>query len=436
MSSKPGPRRHKKPIADRFFVISLLAAQVLIVSHSEVSAETIALSESEAVERAHGVETLNRQYRAGVDAVRADAIEHRRWSNPTVQWTREQPLGAPDTFGEDQLEVHLRLPLSGRHRQTVRAIDIEVDAKRMEAIEQLRQRDQRVRYAFYDLLEAQQQLEVFEAHLDETDELLEWMNLLFESGEASQYELKRLQSEQNAIASEQHQIRARREQRSALLGGLITSPGDELPRVRAEGPLAPASYEHTQSVSESPQLMALQKRQHAAEERSRALRRWWFPDPMLQAGIIRDFTGDSGRYGATIGLAFEIPFVDENRGPRQRQKAEIVKFENQRLLKAHELDARLYGLHAQLEAMVEATADYRDEIIPGARDVLRLTRRAYEGGEASVAEVLDALRTVKRAELRHIELAAKTRAIEVELRGHQEGAEPWREHSLDSTRGE
>jgi cobalt-zinc-cadmium efflux system outer membrane protein len=52
----------------------------------------------------------------------------------------------------------------------------------------------------------------------------------------------------------------------------------------------------------------------------------------------------------------------------------------------------LRGLHRQVERLSTAAADYRTRAVAGSAELLRIAEAAYQGGESTLLELLDAYR--------------------------------------------
>src|SRR5688572_25205897 len=87
----------------------LTAAVILPVS---VAAQTVSITESEALARLAPDSARVRAIRSAIDVARADVLNVGRWPNPRVTFDREAVAGVSETM----LTVMQPLPVTGRRR--------------------------------------------------------------------------------------------------------------------------------------------------------------------------------------------------------------------------------------------------------------------------------------------------------------------------------
>ena len=86
------------------------AAAAILTGLPTAGAQTVSLTEPEAIARLTSDSPRVRAARAGVDIVRADVLDARRWPNPRVSVSREAVAGV----AEHMLTVSQTLPITGR----------------------------------------------------------------------------------------------------------------------------------------------------------------------------------------------------------------------------------------------------------------------------------------------------------------------------------
>src|SRR5688572_20299362 len=131
-----------------FFVCAAFAAVVLPAS---ARAQTVTLTESEALAQLGTASPRVLAARAGVDIVRADILAAARWPNPRVTFNREAVAG----IAEDMLMVSQVLPVTGRRRLDMSAVTARVEATSQRAEDRIRRVRADLRLAFTDLWAAQ-----------------------------------------------------------------------------------------------------------------------------------------------------------------------------------------------------------------------------------------------------------------------------------------
>jgi outer membrane protein, heavy metal efflux system len=166
-----------------------------------------------------------------------------------------------------------------------------------------------------------------------------------------------------------------------LADGIIISDVLTDPHNTADGKITPASSTH-------PRIRAALEAERAAEAQANAERKARIPDVTISVFGDREYEKDT--YGVSLG--FDIPLWD-------RGSARIAEAEADRAQRAAERAAAVLTLERErIAALGDWTASaaeviaLRDQAIPVAEEALRLRTTAFQGGDASLAEVLDARR--------------------------------------------
>lgn len=185
----------------------------------------------------------------------------------------------------------------------------------------------------------------------------------------------------------------------AVVDGITISDALTDPQAAADGKIIPASTTH-------PRIRAALEAERAAEAQASAERQARIPDVTI--GVFGDREYDKDTFGVSLG--FEIPLWDRN-------AARIAEAEADRSQRAAERAVAVLALERErITALGDWTASaaeviaLRDQAIPVAEEALRLRTTSFQGGDASLADVLDARRaalTVQRdlldARRRHAE---------------------------------
>lgn len=167
----------------------------------------------------------------------------------------------------------------------------------------------------------------------------------------------------------------------AVVDGITITDALTDPNAAADGKFSPASTAH-------PHIRAVLEAEHAAEAQANAERQARIPDVTI--GVFGDREYDKDTYGLSLG--FEIPLWDRN-------SARIAEAEADRSQRAAERAVAVLALERErIAALGDWTASaaeviaLRDQAIPVAEEALRLRTTAFQGGDASLADVLDARR--------------------------------------------
>lgn len=156
------------------------------------------------------------------------------------------------------------------------------------------------------------------------------------------------------------------------------------------------------ALAQRPELRALRARVAAREQSVALARREYFPDFTLSGAYDRFW--QEKPLQPVLGLAVNVPLalgrrsgaLEEAHAELARARAETQRAEDQvRLAVASGVD-RLREAHHLIELS-------RERMLPVARDRIAASRAAFEGGQGSFLELIDAERRLRSAELQYEE---------------------------------
>ena len=150
----------------RVVIRATLAAFLLPWS---ASAQTLSLSELEALARLSPESARVRAIRASIDVARADVLAAQRWPNPRLTVDRESVAGVTEYL----TMVAQPLPITGRRGLDAQAASLLVDASSSRADDAVRRARADLRIAFAQLVSAQTRERELAAAHDRLKELAE-----------------------------------------------------------------------------------------------------------------------------------------------------------------------------------------------------------------------------------------------------------------------
>jgi cobalt-zinc-cadmium efflux system outer membrane protein len=157
-------------------------------------------------------------------------------------------------------------------------------------------------------------------------------------------------------------------------------------------------------TAQHPALHGFEADARASALEARAARRRWVPELELFAGYrAATAAGDTG-HGIALSLSVPLTFFDHGQGEAalaSAQQAHAIAEEDQL---RRRYAARLQAADAQLAALSKGVAEL-EVVRAEATTLLDKTRQLYAAGEASLTELLDAIRVAEEAQLAVIDLA-------------------------------
>jgi cobalt-zinc-cadmium efflux system outer membrane protein len=378
-------------------------------------AQTLSLTESQALGRLSLESPRVQAVRAAIEVARADILAAGRWPNPRVSFNREAVLGS----AENMLTVAQVLPVTGRRRLEMNAASARADATSSRADDQVRRLRADLRLAFTDLWTAQtreQELARSEARLSDLAQVLGRREA---GGESAGFDRLRAEREVIEIEADRAAAATERARAQGLLGSFFAAapaPGTIEAVASAPAPALLPAVDELVARAESGRgdLVALQRAREAALFMEQAAGRRQIPEPEVVAGTKSSSAG-AGDVGSILSVHLTVPLFDRGRPERAAAQARAAQ------VRAEE-DALRLGVRTAIgawrAAVVErrAIADrYRTAVSGRAEEIERIAQVSYDNGERGILELLDAYRTASSARVRQATLDAAVREAEIEL---------------------
>lgn len=342
----------------------------------------------------------------------ADVTAAGTWPNPTLDYERER-MRTGARASDQTWKIAQTFDISGRRGLREAAAGRRLDAadagnavRRGELAAEIRRR-------FHEILFGQQLVVATETWVRRFALIETRIEKLAKAGEASGYDQRRLARERQTatarLAAEQARFLRSQERLAALVGrpvddvaGTLLPPG--LPVL--DGALA--------KLSQRPELQILARRAEAAELDNRAAARGWVPDVTLGVGTKRSDNAATTDHAAIVSLSIPLPVFDRQQAGEQRSAAEAMTARAEYGLAKQRAEGELRGLHRQAERLTSAAADYRAQAVAAAPELLRIAQVAWQGGESTLLELLDAYRGALEAETTALDLEWKAREARID----------------------
>ena len=393
-------------------VCAALAAALLPAS---AGAQTLSLTESQALARLSAESPRVQAVRAAIDVARADVLSAARWPNPRVTFNREAVGGTT----ENMLMVAQVLPVAGRRRFEMNAASARVDAASSRVDDQVRRLRADLRLAFTDLWTAQARERELGRSGDRLRDLAEVLGRREAAGESAGFDRLRAEREVIEIEADRAAAATERAQAQGVLGSFFAAapgpaPIEAVAPNRAPGTLPPVEELMARAETVRGEFLALQRERDAAAFMERAAGRRRVPEPEVVAGTKSSNAG-AGDVGSILSVHLNVPLFDRGRPERAVAQARAAQ------VRAEEEALRVgvrTAIGAWRAAVVErrAIADrYRAAVSAGAEEIERIALVSYDNGERGILELLDAYRTASSARVRQAALDAAVREAEIEL---------------------
>ncbi len=395
--------------------VVICATFAAIALPSLAGAQSLTVTEFEALARLSADSPRARAIRAGIDVARVDVLTAARWPNPRVTYDRESVAGVTEHIAM----VTQPLPITGRRGFEADAATAIVAATSNRSDDEMRRLRADMRLAFADLVAAQVRERELTAARDRLRELAAVLAKREAAGDAAGFDRLRAEREVLEIEADRAAAGVERARAQGILSSFFTDVTDASRLVAAGVSTAPVLVPSVEALIEQAEskrgeIMALRHEIEAAGFSERAANRRLIPEPEIVAGT-KSSTAGRGDLGSVVTVHATIPLFDRARPERALAIAKATQAEAR--LNAFRLTLR--GQIAALRAVVlerrAAAERYRGAAIPSADQIERIAQVSYEAGERGILDLLDAHRVGATARIRQASLDAAVRQAEIEL---------------------
>jgi len=391
---------------------AVLAAATL---PSKAGAQSLPLTESEALARLSAESPRVRAIRSAVDVARADVLAAARWPNPRLTIDRESVAGVTEVM----TMVSQALPLSGYRDFQVQAAEALADASSGRVDDEIRRARADLRLAFAQLVTAQARERELTRARDRLRDLVNVLARREAAGDTAGFDRLRAEREVLDLDADRSLAATERARAQSALAAFFANPGDASQIVAADAatsraPLPPVAALLEQAESVRGELRALRQEIAAGHLSERAADRRRIPDPEIIAGVKSSTLGGGDR-GSVLTIQATIPLFDRSHAEQAAARARASQAEARVEAFRVTLRADITALRAAVDERRGAADRYRTTAVASADQIERIAQVSYDAGERSILELLDAYRTGGAARVRQAVLDAATRQAEIEL---------------------
>jgi cobalt-zinc-cadmium efflux system outer membrane protein len=395
--------------------VSRAVFAALLFLPSSARAQTLSLTEPEALARLSTESPRVRAIRSAVALARADVLTAGRWPNPRITVDRESVAGTTEYI----TSVGQLLPINGQRGLQVRAASALVDASVSRADEGVRRARADLRLAFAQLAAAQLREGELTAARDRLRGLVDILAKREAAGDAAGFDRLRAERDVLDLDADRAAAASDRARAQATLAGFFAEPIDPSRIAAAASVPAPAELPTVDTLvqraeSARGELRALQQDIDAARLSARAAGRRRIPDPEIVAGT-KSSTIGTGDVGSVLMAQAVIPLFDRGRAERALADARAAQADARAAAFRITMRAEIAALRAAVVERRETAERYRAAAVTSAAQIERIAQVSYDAGERGILELLDAYRSGSTARVRQAALDAASRQAEIEL---------------------
>jgi len=355
---------------------------------------------------------------ARAEAARGRWLQAGLYPNPVIGYSAEE-MGDEGTAGQQGGFVGQEFVTGGKLWLNRAVASQEVTRAEQElAAQQLRVQTD-VRTSFYEVLVAQQRIELTENLVQTAENAIELTEKLLKGQQASRVDLLRTQVEANTIRIQLENARNRHQAAwrtlAAVVGAsdlpLTTLSGD----VEEAGPGLEWEDALARLLTESPELAAATADAEAARWATERARVEWIPNVGVQAGL--QHNNASGDNIVGVQVAVPLPLFDRNQGNIVAADAQLVAAERTVERIRLGLHARLAGVFRRYGTARQQVKKYGVDILPDAKETLDLVTSGYQQGELTYLDLLTAQRTYFQSNLAYLDSLLELRLAREQIDG-------------------
>jgi cobalt-zinc-cadmium efflux system outer membrane protein len=168
--------------------------------------------------------------------------------------------------------------------------------------------------------------------------------------------------------------------------------------------LALEAYEAFEgAVSRRPEVEAADAEVLAAQAGARVARAVRIPDITATGGYKRQSDGFNGAF---LGLSVPLPLFDRRAGEIEASGARVGAAEERRVLTRRRIEADLRNAIESYRSLRDRRTFLEDNRLAGSPNILEIAQVAYDAGEMTLVELLDAAEALRDARMAEARLGA------------------------------
>jgi outer membrane protein, heavy metal efflux system len=344
---------------------------------------------------------------ARVEAARGRLIQAGLYPNPTFSWDADDVNSALGRSGTEGPVITQQIVTAHKIKIAKAAAAQGVAAADWVAMTRWYDVVTRVRLAYFELLTAQQNLETTEEIVRISQQALDAARKLLKAGAGIAPDVIRAEVE---LRQNQVLLVAARERLAAAWRLLLVAIGNpDLPPTPVAGtlemPVPPFDWEpvYRGVLTRSSEVLEAQANVLQAEELVKLARAQVRPNVQL---LYRPFYNEpDGSMEMQAQVGFAVPIFDRNQGNILSARADVARLSQELRLVELRLTERLTLAYQRYLTARETVDIYARQLLPNARESLRLILLGYEKGDAKFdyTAVLQAQRILYQVQLAYVQ---------------------------------
>jgi cobalt-zinc-cadmium efflux system outer membrane protein len=396
--------------------VVLCATFAALTFPSFAAAQTLPMTEAEALQRLSDSSPRVRAIRAAIDLARADVLAAGRWPNPRFTIDRESAAGNTEYL----TMVGQLLPITGQRSLQMQAASALVEAASSRADDAIRRARADLRWTFARLATAQARERELTSAGERLRQLSEILSKREAAGDAAGFDRLRAEREVLDVDADRATAASERAGAQAALAAFFAEPVEATRIVavvsdtRMAPPMPTVDALMERAIASRGDLAAFRKEMDAANLSVRAADRRKLPEPEVIAGTKSSSVGD-GDIGSVVTVQAVVPLFDRGKIERAIAAARASQAEAAAAVFRLSLRADIESLRAIVLERRDTAARYRATAVASVDQLERIAQVSYDEGERGILELLDAYRTGAAARVRQATLNAAVRQAEIEL---------------------
>jgi outer membrane protein, heavy metal efflux system len=337
--------------------------------------------------------------RYDIDTADAEKLTAKLRPNPSLSISSaDLPLDFSGPFVKEQTfsyGISQPFELGGKRSKRIAAADANAEVARGQFQTVVWQLTNDLKKKYYTVLLNRSLMNLAEENQRTFGDTIKYTSELYQSGEISGLDLKRLEVEK--LKFDTDVANSERDYEVALRDFRVTLGGDyRAMDIEVAGTLEYQPYDFSfaelrdQSLAARPDLKAAQLSERAADASIKLQDAQRIPDLTVGAGVDQVPAGTSTY---TVGVSITLPVSDRNQGERAKALIEKRKAQNQQQLITNQIVSDVDKALVAFQSQKRRVELYRTGVLTKVNDIQTLTEFALKAGESSTLELLDAIRT-------------------------------------------